>query len=62
MEYISPRDKLIDLIKEYQTCHTVSEVQAITEMRKILQAKKKTVQAIQAGTLNPSHIGKYQTI
>ena len=59
---ISPREQLIDLIEEYQEWSTVTAEQAIEEMRKILQAKKKTIQAIQSGRIQAKDIGRYQTI
>ena len=42
MEYQTPREKLFDLIQEYQLHYGNSRMEAIAEMRKDLQAKKKT--------------------
>ena len=42
MEYQTPREKLFDLILEYQLHYGNSRMEAISEMRKYLQSKKKT--------------------
>ena len=59
MEYKSPHDQLFDLIEEYKISYGYSTMEAITEMRKDLQAKKKTIrQEADYGV----KFGKYQTI
>ena len=45
MEYKSPHDQLFDLIEEYKISYGYSTMEAITEMRKDLQAKKKNYPA-----------------
>jgi hypothetical protein len=56
---MNPREKLFDLIQEYQFTYGVSRKQAVTEMRKALQAKIKTEQ-YEAD--NGVKFGEYQTI
>jgi len=59
MENQAPREKLFDLIQEYQFTYGVSRKQAVTEMRKALQAKIKTEQYEANYGVK---FGKYQTI
>jgi len=59
MENQTPREKLFDLIQEYQFQYGVSRKQAVSEMKKALQAKIKTEQ-YEADT--GVKFGKYQTI
>ena len=56
---MGPREKLIDLIQEYQFTYGVSRKQAVAEMRKALQSRIKTEQ-YEAD--NGIQLGKYQTI
>jgi len=59
MEYQTPREKLFDLILEYQLHYGNSRMEAISEMRKYLQSKKKTERySADYGVT----FGKYQTI
>ena len=59
MKNQAPREKLFDLIQEYQFTYGVSRKQAVTEMRKALQAKIKTEQYEANYGVK---FGKYQTI
>ena len=59
MEYKSPHDQLFDLIKEYEISYGYSTMEAITQMRKDLQAKKKTIRHEADYGVK---FGKYQTI
>ena len=59
MEYISPHDQLFDLIEEYKIHYGYSTMEAISEMRKALQAKKKTLRHEADYGVK---FGKYQTI
>ena len=59
MEYQTPREKLFDLILEYQLHYGGSRMEAIAEMRKDLQAKKKTERYSADYGVS---FGKYQTI
>ena len=56
---MGPREKLIDLIQEYQFTYGVSRKQVVAEMRKALQSRIKTEQ-YEAD--NGIQLGKYQTI
>ena len=59
MDYISPKEKLFDLVAEYQIHYNYTFKEAIAEMRKNLQDKKKTEQyKADYGV----QLGKYQTI
>ena len=59
MEYISPKEKLFDLIQEYQLHYGVSRKQAVADMKKALQARIKTEQYEADYGVK---FGKYQTI
>ena len=59
MEYKSLHDQLFDLIEEYKISYGYSTIAAITEMRKDLQAKKKTIRREADYGVK---FGKYQTI
>ena len=59
MEYISPKEKLFDLIQEYQLHYGVSRKQAVAAMKKELQARIKTEQYEADYGVK---FGKYQTI
>ena len=59
MEYQTPREKLFDLIQEYQLHYGVNRKQAVAEMKKELQAKIKTEQYEADYGVK---FGKYQTI
>ena len=59
MEYISPKEKLFDLIQEYQLHYGVNRKQAVAAMKKELQARIKTEQYEADYGVK---FGKYQTI
>jgi len=58
-EWKNPREKLFDLVQDYQSHYGCSFKEAIAEMRKDLQAKKKTEQYKADYGVK---FGKYQTI
>ena len=59
MDYISPKEKLFDLVEDYQISYGFTMKQAVAEMKKQLQAKIKTEQYEADYGVK---FGKYQTI